>query len=134
MKSWRDWPLGLSQHERMKVGRAGHIRPWVWQYGLAVVALAVSIVMFVELGRSARVGEPTDLDIAVHSWVVKQRPHWPELTAFFRLATRLGNPPIAVAATVIVALALLVLHLWGAQGIGKAEPLIWLGVLIGGRT
>ena len=90
MKRGRGRPLFLWHHEPTNAGHARHIRPWVWQYGLAVVALAVSVVLFVELGRAARVDEPTDFDIAVHSWVVKQRPHWPGLTAFFRLATRFG--------------------------------------------
>src|SRR5262245_49525147 len=102
------------------------IRRWVWEYGLLLIALAILVVVFVELGRSARVDEPTDLDLAVHSWVVKHRARWPAVTILARYVTRLGNFDAATAATTLVAVGLLVLHMRGVHGVSRAEPYFWL--------
>src|SRR4051812_46527116 len=108
------------------------VRPWVRRFGLLLAALAVLVPLFVTLGHSARVDEPADLDFAVHSWVVEHRPEWPWLTALALAVTRFGDPPISVPATLLVAAGLYVLHRRGVAGIGRREPVYWLGVMLGG--
>src|SRR5215218_9200440 len=106
--------------------RPAFVPSWVWRYLLSVVALAVLASLFVELGRAARVDEPTDLDMAVHAWVVEHRPQWPWVTALARTATRFGNPVTATTSTVLVAFGLIVLRMRGVRGVGRWEPFFWL--------
>jgi len=98
-----------------------------------VAALVAFGFVFDLLGHGGRVDEPTDLDVFVNEWVVTHRSAWPGLTDFFHLATRFGDPVLAVTATVAVTAALLTLARRGVAGLRWTDALAWLGAILGGR-
>src|SRR4051794_14198120 len=90
------------------------------RYALAALAIVSLALVFGELGRETRVDEPSDLDNAVHAWVVRHRHAWPAITHLFHGATLFGNPDVATLATAMVGLALFALARRGVGGFRKA--------------
>lgn len=111
----------------------GSARSRFMAYGLVLFALVIIVGVIVVLGHSGRVDEPTDFDVAIHYWVVGLRDGWPRLTRWMLWVTRLGDPPVATVATVVVMLWLGALHRRSIAGIRRREAFIWLGVILGAQ-
>lgn len=108
-------------------------RAFAYLYSAALLGLLLLGLVFEAMGEAARIDEPTDLDNAVHRWVVSRRPDWPWLTTLFRWATCFGNPDVATLATVLIAFVLFASHRRGMWRVRAAEPFVWLGAIAGGR-
>ncbi len=106
---------------------------FLWIYGLALLMLCLTGLIFGEMGHDARIDEPTDLDNFVHAWIVRHRECWPVLTSVFRCATLFGNPEVATLCTGAITFGLYYLHRRGLARVRKAEPFVWLGAILGGR-
>ena len=98
-----------------------------------LLALAALGFLLHRLGDAERVDEPSDLDIFIHTWVVRNRPDWPMVTDLFHAATRFGNPNIATFATALVTFGLYALSRMGVGRVRRAEAMVWLGAILGGR-
>src|SRR3954453_2208956 len=82
----------------------------LWLYALAFGALVVAGLVFGEMAEAARRTDPGDIDIHIPAWVRAHADEWPGLTRLFRMATALGNFPMAVVLVALIALILLTLH------------------------
>jgi undecaprenyl-diphosphatase len=96
----------------------------VWLLGLAVGHV-------VEAGRAVEVN---DLDHRVWRRVVQVREHYPGLTAFFLLVTKVGDPPWASVLVVGSALGLAVLERRGRRPFGAWGAWFFLGVMIASQV
>jgi undecaprenyl-diphosphatase len=99
----------------------------------ALLALGALGFLLDRLGDAERVDEPSDLDVFIHAWVVHNRPEWPWVTGLFHAATQFGNPNIATFATALVTFGLYALSRTGLGRVRRAEALVWLGAILGGR-
>jgi len=107
--------------------------PILWIYGVTLLLLCFIGLVCGEIGHSGWVDEPTDFDNFVHAWVVRHRGAWPDVTALFRYATTFGNPNVATFATGVIGFGLYFLQRRGLARVRRAEPLVWLGAILGGR-
>lgn len=99
----------------------------------SVLLIAALGALLCLLGAAGRVDEPTDLDNGIHAWVVAHRPARPGLTRLAQCATRLGDPPFAISATLAVGLGLLLLWRLGTPRVGWADAPLWFGTVLGGH-